>query len=112
VVAECDVRHGKIECILFFIDPVLGRVRLLAEPAGRNVATAWQQHSVGKPNPFPGSIDVYFMIRRVRVYHHRLSAGREHRHNEGSSGHFRFVAEGRGARRETRRDNDQRSADG
>ena len=32
VVTECDARDGKIECILLLIDPVLGRMRLLARP--------------------------------------------------------------------------------
>ena len=40
VVAECDARHGKIKCVLLLIHPVLGGVRLLARPPGRDISTA------------------------------------------------------------------------
>ena len=40
VITECDARYGKIKCILFHIDPVLGRMRRLARPFGRDITAA------------------------------------------------------------------------
>ena len=40
VVTECDARHGKIKCVLLLIHSVLGWVRLLAGPPGRDISTA------------------------------------------------------------------------
>jgi hypothetical protein len=40
VVSECDARHSKIKCILLLIHSVLGWVRLLAGPPGRDISTA------------------------------------------------------------------------
>jgi hypothetical protein len=92
VVGECDARHGKIKCVLLLVDPVLCRVRLLARPPGRDVTTARQQHTIGKPDPLSGCVDVYLPARGVRMHNHRLSAGRENGLRESSGGHFGLKA--------------------
>ena len=40
VLVKCGARHSKIKCILFLINPVLGRVRLLARPPSRDISSA------------------------------------------------------------------------
>jgi hypothetical protein len=77
MVREGDARYGKIKCVLLLIDPVLGRVRLLAGPPGCNVTTARQQHTVGKPDPLSGGLDVDLPARGMWMHSQRLPAGRE-----------------------------------
>jgi hypothetical protein len=107
VVAERGARHRKIKCVLLLIHSVLGRVRLLAGPPGRDISTAGKQYTIREPDPLPSGVDVDHEVRRVRVHNHRLSPGRENGLDEGSGGHLGRKTEGCRIRREAGRDGDQ-----
>jgi hypothetical protein len=98
MIIKCSARKGNIKCILFFIDSVLARVRLLAGPPSCDIPTAGQQHTVGKPDPLLRSVDVNLQGWRVRMNAQRLSTGREDRLDQGLRVHLGFVAERRGPR--------------
>ena len=99
----------NVEGVLLLIYPVLGRVRLLAGPAGRYISAAGQQYPVGKPDPLSSCIDVHFKIRRVRVHDNRLAACREDRLDERSGGHLSSVTQGRRLLGVAGRNQDQRA---
>src|SRR4029450_4084344 len=110
VIRECDARHGKIKCILFLVDAVLVRVRLLARPPSRDIPSARQQHTLSEPDPLSRDLDVDLEVWSVRMDDQWLSPSRKYRLNEGASSHFCLIAKGRRSWREPCRNDDQRAA--